>query len=73
MMYNGYGFWGMDLIWWILWIVILVWIFAIPYDIPGQRHKKETPLDILKRRFASGEITKEDYQEHKRLLEENNN
>ena len=48
---------------------MLFWIFATPYTIPGQRSKKDSPLDILKKRFASGEITKEEYQEKKKLIE----
>jgi len=31
---------------------------------------KESPLDILKRRYASGEITKEEYEERKKILEQ---
>ncbi|WP_354003293.1 SHOCT domain-containing protein [Mucilaginibacter aquariorum] len=53
-----------------LWCVMLIWIFATPYDLPGQRKKKDSPLDILKKRFASGEITKEEYHERKKILEE---
>ncbi|PJA07994.1 MAG: hypothetical protein COX70_05005 [Flavobacteriales bacterium CG_4_10_14_0_2_um_filter_32_8] len=72
MMYSDYSnFFGMHLIWWFLWIILLFWIFAIPYDIPGQRAKKDTPLDILKKRFASGEINNEEYQEKKTLLKKN--
>lgn len=67
-MYNG-GFWGMHPLWWVLWIVIIFWIFATPYDIPGQRRRKDSPLDILKKRFAAGEITAEEYQEKKKILE----
>jgi len=67
--YEGYHFFGMHLIWWVLWFIFLVWIFAIPYDIPGQRNKKDSPLDILRKRFASGQITKEEYSESKKILE----
>ena len=42
---NYYG--GMNIIWWVIWAALLVWIFAIPYDIPFQRNKKSSPLDIL--------------------------
>lgn len=62
--YNN--FWGMDFIWWFIWIMLLIWIFAIPYDIPFQRNAKNSPLDILQKRFASGEISKDDYDERKR-------
>ena len=68
-MYNGYYFGGMHFIWWILWLGLLFWIFFIPYGIPGERRKRDSPLDILQKRFASGEITKEEYLEKKRILE----
>ncbi len=68
-MYEGYHFWGMHLLWWIVWFVILIWIFAIPSYIPGQRAKKDTPLNLLKKRFTLGEINKDEYLEKKKLLE----
>ncbi|MEB2787191.1 SHOCT domain-containing protein [Algoriphagus persicinus] len=39
----------------------MIWIFFTPWDIPGQKTKKETPLDLLKKRYARGEISKEEY------------
>ncbi len=68
-MYEGYHLWGMHLIWWFIWIVFIIWIFATPWDVPGQKKKKDSPLDILQRRFASNQITKEDYLERKKILE----
>lgn len=68
MMHYG-NFWGMHLIWWFVWIIMIFWIFATPYNLPGQRTKKETPLDILKKRFAAGEISKEEYEESKKILQ----
>ncbi|HEY8781677.1 MAG TPA: SHOCT domain-containing protein [Mucilaginibacter sp.] len=68
MLYGNY-FWGMNLIWWLIWLILLFWIFATPYDIPGQRNKNDSPPDILQKRFASGEISKEEYQERKKVLE----
>jgi putative membrane protein len=67
--YEGYHFGGMHFFWWFLWVCILIWIFAIPRTIPGQRFKKDSPLDILKKRLASGEIDNNEYQEKKNLLE----
>jgi putative membrane protein len=55
-------------IWWILWIIFIIWVFATPWDIPGQRNKKDSPLDILKKRFANGEITNEEFEEMKEIL-----
>ncbi|MEO7530229.1 MAG: SHOCT domain-containing protein [Sediminibacterium sp.] len=70
-MYEGYHFWGMHLIWWFVWVGFILWIFATPYDLPGKRKKTESPLDILQKRFAAGQLTKENYQELKDLLEQN--
>ena len=67
MFYYNY-FWGMDFIWWFIWIVILIWIFATPYDIPFQRNKRMTALDVLQRRFASGEIGPEEYEDRKKII-----
>lgn len=67
MFYNNY-YGGMDIIWWLIWMVMIFWIFATPYNIPGQRRRKDAPLDILQKRFASGQITNEEYQESKRIL-----
>ena len=68
MMYTSY-YRGMHWVWWFVWIMLLFWIFAIPYNIPGQRNRKDSPLDILQRRFALGEITADEYQERKQILE----
>ena len=68
MMYNSY-YGGMNLLWWAIWVIMLIWIFATPYNIPGQRVKKDSPLDILKKRLASGQIGREEYNENKKLLE----
>ena len=68
-MYYNYSYGGMHLIWWLVWMFLLFWIFALPYNIPGQRWRKESPLDILQKRFASGELTNEEYQDKKKILE----
>lgn len=69
MYYENYGYWGMHFVWWIIWIILLFWIFATPYPIPGQKSRKNTPLDLLKKRFAAGEINKEEYEEKKKIIE----
>ena len=68
-MNDSYQYWGMNIMWWFIWGMLLFWIFALPYDIPGQRNRKSSPLDILQRRFANGEITKGEYEEKKKTLE----
>ena len=69
MLYYGYHFWGMHLVWWFFWMVMLFWIFATPYNIPGQQKKKNSPLDVLQMRFASGQITTAEYDEKRKILE----
>ncbi len=68
-MYNGYYFGGMHFLWWFIWVCLLCWIFFTPWSIPGERRRKDGPLDILQKRFASGQITNEQYQEQKKILE----
>ncbi|MDQ6902687.1 MAG: SHOCT domain-containing protein [Bacteroidota bacterium] len=68
-MYGGYHFWGMHLIWWFIWGIFLFWIFFTPYDVPGQKSKKESPLDIINKRYNKGEINQEEYREMKKILE----
>jgi len=68
-MFYSNNYWGMNFIWWIIWMIMIFWIFATPYNIPGQRTKKDSPLDILQKRFASGQINNDEYQEKKKILE----
>ena len=69
MYYDSYLFGGMHLFWWIIWVFLFFWIFATPYEIPGQRTKKDSPLYLLKKRFASGQINNEEYQAKKKIIE----
>ena len=68
-MCDGYHFLGMHLFWWFFWGIFILWIFATPYHVPFQQKKQVSPFDILKRRFAAGEITNEEYQEKKKTLD----
>jgi putative membrane protein len=47
---------------------MLVWIFAVPYDIPYQRSKRESSAEILKKRYASGEINLEEFHAMKKNI-----
>ncbi|MBC7488593.1 MAG: SHOCT domain-containing protein [Cytophagaceae bacterium] len=69
MLYDGYHLWGMHLVWWFAWFIMIFWIFATPYTIPGQRSPRNSALDILMKRFAAGEISKDEYQERKNILQ----
>jgi putative membrane protein len=67
MFYNNY-YWGMHFFWWVLWIGMLVWIFAVPYDIPFQRRRRDSRLDILQKRFAAGEIGVKEYSDKRKII-----
>jgi len=67
--FHSYFFFGMHLLWWIFFFMLVVWVYATPYDIPGQKRKPDAPLDILKKRLASGEISEDEYLYLKRILE----
>ena len=63
-------FFGMHLVWWVFWIILMFGLFGWFEPVPKRRVRRDAPLEILKRRFASGEITEDEYQEKKRVLEE---
>jgi len=70
----GYGFGGGYM--WIIWIVL---IGLVVYFVVMQRRgdnpfvsgpdKRERPIDILKKRYARGEISKEEYERLKKDIE----
>lgn len=68
MFHEGYFLFGMHFLWWCAWIVILSWIFVVPYDIPGQRKKKDSPLIYLQKRFANGHLTNAEYFQKKKEM-----
>lgn len=55
---------------WVFWVVIilLLAVFAIRYFNPQSREQKETALEILKKRYAAGELTDSDYEKMKKKL-----
>jgi putative membrane protein len=65
-----WGF-GMHLFWWIFWVILIVLFFAVLTPVPRKRANlyRQTPLEILQRRYAAGEITTEEYEERKGRLE----
>ncbi len=63
-----YGYGGI-----IMWIILLVLIGVIVYLISNKgklvEHDEETPLEILKKRYAKGEISKQEFEKMKRDVE----
>jgi putative membrane protein len=61
-----YHFWGIHLVYWSLCLLFIFWIFAIPQYLSFKQKKRETDLDILNERLASGEIQIKEYLENKK-------
>ena len=67
MMYD-YNFGGMHMLWWFFWIILMVSLFGWFVPVPKRRIRRDSPLDILQKRLASGDITTEEYNEKKAIL-----
>lgn len=67
-----YGGWGGGWwwIWWVIWALIIIFAFAwwIPWGGRDRVVRRETPLELLQRRLANGEISPQDYEERKAIL-----
>jgi putative membrane protein len=75
MFHGDYWMWGMHAGWWFFLLIVLIgvfWIFSASRraDRGPQSSDPASPLDILKRRYAEGEISTEEYEERKRNLEQ---
>lgn len=57
--------WGM---WFVPIIIILAIYFIMKYLQPKTGAVSESPTEILKRRYANGEITKEQFEEMKKHI-----
>jgi len=66
--FNGH-FGGIHFIWWIVWIALVLILIYTLYTIPYRIYNKESPMDILKKRLANGEISKEEFEALKKSLE----
>jgi putative membrane protein len=71
MMHYGFGYGGM-----FMWIIFLIVIGLLIYFIIQSQKTKghaptqnESPLDTLKKRYAKGEIAREEYERMKKDLE----
>ena len=67
--------WGMHGGWWVFWIlIVLAFVLLLNRtgtNAPSTPHAepKESPMDVLKRRYAEGELSTEEYEERKERLE----
>ncbi|MDY6915251.1 MAG: SHOCT domain-containing protein [Candidatus Cloacimonadota bacterium] len=58
---------------WVLWIFIIALVISFLHHFSKTKtpdNKRDNNLEILRRKFAEGEITKEEYEEKKRVLED---
>lgn len=67
-MYNpwwgmGWGMWFIPLL-----VVLAIYFFARNYSQNKNGQINESPMDILRKRYAKGEITKEQFEEMKKNL-----
>jgi putative membrane protein len=60
-----------------LWVLLLIAVILLIWYFTSQRNvedwkigKKESPMDILKRKYAEGKLSREEYEERKQTLEE---
>ena len=60
---------------WVFWIVIIVLVVYLVVRLTNQKtgnqniQSNESPLDVLKKRYARGEITKEEFESMKNDLQ----
>ena len=67
MHWMGFGGDWMMIFWFVV-IVIGVILFARLFNTENRSESNESPLEILKRRYAEGSITKKEFEEKKRDL-----
>ena len=74
MMGNYPAYYGYNNFWNMLWlvfligaIVLIVWLI---YKFTKKREESETPINILQKRYAKGEISKKQFEEMKKELKE---
>ncbi len=70
---NGAHDWGIGILAFFLWIVVFVVIVAILVRVfsgdHGMHHKQiDEPYEIAKKRYAKGEITKDEFEQLKKDL-----
>ncbi len=64
----GGGFWILGLIFWILVIIGLILLIKYLWEGRGAKRIEESALEVLKKRYARGEISKEEFEEKKKDL-----
>ena len=60
--------------WWVFWFILWVMFFSFMMPVTRTSYRQmQTPLQLLQRRYAAGEITSEEYEERRiKLLRDGN-
>lgn len=67
---TDWSFVGMHLFWWLFWFVLIATAFTTFTPVPKNQLKSgERALDILRRRYAAGQVSSEEYERRKAVLE----
>jgi putative membrane protein len=62
--------WGMHVVWWLFWVMVAigVWWAITREKVASNLAHPETPLDVLRRRYAKGPLTTEEFEERRKVL-----
>lgn len=64
-----YYLWGMHGIWWIFWLFLWIAFFSFLMPVSRSTYRQmQSPLQLLQRRYAGGEIATEEYEERRATL-----
>ena len=68
---GGYTMGGMHGLWWFFWLVLIGVLVFYGWGSPSEKRRRprESPLAVLQRRLASGEIAADQYEQRKALLD----
>jgi len=58
----------MDLIWWALWSVVIT-LFFLFFRPVRRKRVRSSPIDVLQHKFSTGEISVDEYERKRRILE----
>jgi putative membrane protein len=62
-------YWGMHAYWWFFWVLIWICFFSFMTPMTRTTYRQiQSPLQILQKRYAAGEITSEEYEERRTKL-----